>query len=124
MKSYREVIESGGLSSDSWELGIAHKYLAGYFFEQGMRDIAIERYQEAVSIFEWYINNAQSSDTNQEILAECYTRLLEVEDEETSPITEARADVCYKLANCYVQLNQLEGKCLSYFLVNLYHFKS
>lgn len=89
-----------------------------------MRDIAIERYQEAVSIFEWYINNAQSSDANQEVLAECYTRLLEVEDEETSPITEARADLCYKLANCYVQVNKLEGKVSATCSGKiLYHFK-
>ncbi len=83
--------------------------MADYFFDKGMHDISLERYQEAVAIFEWDISNAQRAEAKQEILAECYTRLLDLEDEEAGPITEARAELCYKLANCYVQINKLEG---------------
>lgn len=75
-----------------------------------MHDISIERYQEAVAIFEWDISNAQCAEAKQEILAECYARLLDLEDEEAGPITEVRAELCYKLANCHVQVNKLEGK--------------
>jgi len=84
--------------------------LADYFFDKGMHDISIERYQEAVAIFEWDISNAQCAEAKQEILAECYARLLDLEDEEAGPITEVRAELCYKLANCHVQVNKLEGK--------------
>ena len=84
--------------------------MADYFFDKGMHDISIERYQEAVAIFEWDISNAQCAEAKQEILAECYARLLDLEDEEAGPITEVRAELCYKLANCHVQVNKLEGK--------------
>ncbi len=84
--------------------------MAVYFFDKGMHDISIERYQEAVAIFEWDISNAQCAEAKQEILAECYARLLDLEDEEAGPITEVRAELCYKLANCHVQVNKLEGK--------------
>jgi hypothetical protein len=84
--------------------------LADYFFDKGLHDISIERYQEAVAIFEWDISNAQCAEAKQEILAECYARLLDLEDEEAGPITEVRAELCYKLANCHVQVNKLEGK--------------
>jgi tetratricopeptide (TPR) repeat protein len=84
--------------------------LGDYFFDKGIHDISLERYQEAVAIFEWDISNAQRAEAKQEILAGCYARLLDLEDEGAGPITEARAELCYKLANCYVQVNKLEGK--------------
>jgi hypothetical protein len=83
--------------------------LADYFFDKDMHEISLERYQEAVAIFEWDINNAQS-EAKQVILAECYARLLDLDVEDAGPITETRAELCYKLANCYVQVNKLEGK--------------
>jgi hypothetical protein len=75
-----------------------------------MRDISLERYQEAVAIFEWDTSNAQGSKVKQQILSECYVRLLDLEDEEAGPISETRADLCYKLANSYIQVNEPEGK--------------
>jgi hypothetical protein len=107
---YREVIESGGLSKYSWELGVAHEFLARHFFDQGMYTSSIERYREAVAIFEWNINNTPSSKNEHESLAQCYAHLLEVEDEVAGPLSENKAELCYKLANCYLHANKLEGK--------------
>lgn len=104
------MIESGGLLSDSWELGVAHKYIADHYFDKGMRDVSREKYQEAVAIFEWDASNVPGSKVKQQQLSECYVRLLDLEDEEAGPITETRAELCYKLANSYIQVNEPEGK--------------
>lgn len=107
---YREAIESGGLTSDSWELGVAHKCLAGYFFNQNMFEAALERYSEAVSIFEWNIDNVLGGGGKQDDIIQCYAHLLDLEDDKAGPISETRAELCYKLANSYVQVNKHEGK--------------
>jgi len=75
-----------------------------------MHTLSIERYREAVSIFEWHINNTPGSETEHETLAQCYSHLLELEDEVAGPLSENRAELCYKLANCYLHANKLEGK--------------
>lgn len=85
-----------------------------------MHEISLERYQEAVAIFEWDINNAQT-EAKQEILAECYARLLDLDVEDAGPITDARAELCYKLANCYVHVNKLEGKAPMYLAIFIHY---
>lgn len=80
-----------------------------------MNAASLERYQEAVAIFEWDIHNTEgSSETKHETLAECYAHILDLEDEDTGPISERRAEICYKLANCYVQVNKHEDAVLMY----------
>eukprot|EP00578_Thalassiosira_sp_NH16_P030950 CAMPEP_0181081522 /NCGR_PEP_ID=MMETSP1071-20121207/3144_1 /TAXON_ID=35127 /ORGANISM="Thalassiosira sp., Strain NH16" /LENGTH=568 /DNA_ID=CAMNT_0023163069 /DNA_START=23 /DNA_END=1727 /DNA_ORIENTATION=+ len=73
-----------------------------------------ERYTEAISIFEWNVINAEGSETKQDDLIECYVHLLDLEDEDVGPISESRADLCYKLANCYVQVSKHEDAVLMY----------
>ncbi|KAL7554545.1 hypothetical protein ACHAWF_018004, partial [Thalassiosira exigua] len=114
MECYREAIESGGLASDSWELGVANKCLAGYFFNQNMCSASLERYNEAASIFEWNMDNVQGCETKLGDIIQCYEHLLDLEDDNTGPISEARADLCYKLANSYVQVNKHEDAVLMY----------
>ena len=109
-QSYREAIESGGLPSDSWELGVAHKCLAGHFFKQRMYAASAESYGEATSIFEWHMDNAEGSEAKNRDVIQCYEHLLEIGDEDTCPMSEDRADLCYKLANCYVQANRHAGE--------------
>ena len=92
-------------------LGVSHKCLGRYFFDQNnMTAASHERYTEAISIFEWNVINAEGSETKQDDLIECYVHLLDLEDEDVGPISESRADLCYKLANCYVQVSKHEGE--------------
>ncbi|KAL3784127.1 hypothetical protein HJC23_005785 [Cyclotella cryptica] len=105
MECYSESIESGGLPLDSWELGIAHKSMASYFHVQNLFESSFESYSEAISIFEWVMENEQLSTAKYDDVIECYVRLLEIGDE---PISEDRGTTCYKLANCYVQVSKLQ----------------
>lgn len=75
-----------------------------------MHSYSIERYQEAVAIFEWNIKNTQCSEAEHDTLAQCYAHLVELEEEVAGPLSENRAELCYKLANCYLRANKLEGK--------------
>jgi len=76
---------------------------------------SIESYNEAVSIFEWNISNAQGSENLKiDDIIECYANLLDLEDNETGPISEVRADLCYKIANSYVQVNKHEDAVSMY----------
>ncbi len=72
--------------------------------------MSIERYREAVAIFEWNINNTPGYEMEHETLAQCYTHLLELEDKVGRPLSENRAELCHKLASCYLPANKLEGK--------------
>ena len=89
---------------------MAHKCLAGHFFKQRMYAASAESYGEATSIFEWHMNNAEGSEAKNRDVIQCYEHLLELEDENTGPMSESRADLCYKLANCYVQVNRHAGE--------------
>ena len=71
---------------------------------------SLESYSEAASIFEWNVDNVQGSEAKHDDVIQCYVHLLELEDENTGPISDARAELCYKLANCYVQVSKHEGK--------------
>lgn len=84
--------------------------MAGYFFDQNLFDAALESYSEAANIFEWNLDNTIEAENKHEDLIQCYVHLLELEDEHTGPISETRAELCYKLANSYVQVNKHEGK--------------
>ena len=106
MQCYSLSIESGGLPVDSWELGVAYKNVATYIFEQNTMD-SIESFSEAVSIFEWILENEQPSPEKYNDVIECYVHLLEISDE---PISEERGTMSYKLANCYVEVKKLKGK--------------
>ena len=88
--------------------------MAGYFYNQNLSAPSIESYNEAISIFEWNLCNAQGSEVKHDDVIECYINLLNLEDDETGPISEIRADLCYKLANSYVQVNKHEDAVLMY----------
>eukprot|EP00956_Cyclotella_meneghiniana_P029108 scaffold69513_cov76-Cyclotella_meneghiniana.AAC.3 len=121
MECYSDSIQSGGLPQDSWELGVAYKSMAKYFYDQNAIEPSFESYSEALSIFEWILENEQPSNINYEDVIDCYVQLLEMGDE---PISEDRGITCYKLANCYVQISKLQGKNmffqLSYMLINVF----
>lgn len=107
MECYSELIESGGLPLDSWELGIAYKSLANYFYERGEINSSFDSYSEAVSIFEWIMETERPPAFKYDYVIECYVRLLEMQDD---LLSEERGLTCYKLANCYVQACKLQGK--------------
>ena len=75
-----------------------------------MNAASLERYSEATSIFEWNIENVQGSEAKHDDVIQCYVHLLDLEDENAGLISDARAELCYKLANCYVQVNKHEGE--------------
>ena len=105
MQCYTVSIESGGLPVNSWEIGVAYKHVANYLFQQNAMD-SFESFSEAVSIFEWIMENEQISQDKYNDIIECYVHLLEIGDD---PISEDRGTMCYKLANCYVQVKKLKG---------------
>lgn len=72
-----------------------------------MNAASLESYYEATSIFEWNINNVEGSQAKHDDVIQCYELILTLEDE---PLSDVRADLCYKLANGYVQVNKQEGE--------------
>jgi tetratricopeptide (TPR) repeat protein len=107
MECYSKSVESGGLPLDSWELGVAYKNMAKYFYEHDTFESSFDGYSEAVSIFEWIMENEQPVKSRYTDVIECYVRLLEMSDH---PISDERGLTCYKLANCYVEASKLEGR--------------
>lgn len=91
---------------DSWELGVAYKNMAKYFFEHDNIESSFDGYSEALSIFEWIMEHEQPVKSRYEDVIECYVRLLEMSEQ---PISNERGLTCYKLANCYIQASKLEG---------------
>lgn len=107
MDTFSQAIESG-LPLDSWELGIAYKYMAKHFYENDDIGASFDSYTEAISIFEWIMENEQPASNKYDDVIECYVHLLDMNDQ---PISEERGLTCYKLANCYVEVSKLEGTC-------------
>ena len=89
---------------------MAHKCLGEFFFNKRMNAASLESYNEAVSIFEWCLDNNLSSKTKFGDIIQCYIHLIDLEEEKTGPISESRGALCYKLGNCYVQVDKHEGK--------------
>ena len=56
------------------------------------------------------MDNVQGSEVKWEDVIQCYIHLLDLEDEKGLGLSETRADLCYKLANSYVQVNKHEGE--------------
>lgn len=79
-----------------------------------MFDASYESYNVAIRIFEWCIDNKQVSTLKYDDVVQCYTHLLELEDDRSGPISESRGTICYKLANCYVEVNRHEDAVLMY----------
>lgn len=79
-----------------------------------MRDASVESYNEAVSIFEWNISNAEGAELKHDDVIDCYATLLDLEDDEGDPVSDVRAELCYKLANSYVQVNKHEDAVSMY----------
>lgn len=114
MECYHEAVESGGLPHDSWALGVAHKCLGGFFLIKNMNVASLESFNEAVTIFEWNIDNTSGSDINYDDVIECYSRLLDLEEEKDGPISEVRGTLCCKLANSYVHVDKHQDAVLMY----------
>jgi tetratricopeptide (TPR) repeat protein len=114
MECYHEAVESGGLPHDSWALGVAHKCLGGFFLIKNMNVASLESFNEAVAIFEWNIDNTSGSGINYDDVVECYSRLLDLEEEKDGPISEVRGTLCSKLANSYVHVEKHQDAVLMY----------
>ena len=67
---YSDSIQSGGLPQDSWKLGVAIKSMAQYLFEQNAIEPSFGSYSEAISIFEWTLENEQPLNGNYEDVIE------------------------------------------------------
>jgi len=114
MECYHEAVESGGLPHDSWALGVAHKSLGGFFLTKNMNVASLESFNEAATIFEWNIDNTSGSEINYEDVVQCYSHLLDLEEERDGPISEIRGTLCCKLANSYVHVDKHHDAVLMY----------
>ena len=114
MECYHEAVESGGLPHESWALGVAHKSLGVFFLAKNMNVASIESFTEAVTIFEWNIDNTSGSDINYDDVVQCYSHLLDLEEERDGPISEVRGTLCCKLANSYVHVDKHNDAVLMY----------
>lgn len=114
MECYHEAVESGGLPHDSWALGVAHKSLGGFFLAKNMNVASLESFNEAITIFEWNIDNTSDSGVNYDDVVQCYSCLLDLEEERDGPISEVRGTLCCKLANSYVHVDKHHDAVLMY----------
>lgn len=114
MECYHEAVQSDALPHDSWVLGVCHKCLGEFFINKSMNVASLESFNEAISIFEWNIENTSGSNINYDDIVQCYMHLLDLEEERGGPISEIRGTLCYKLANSYVQVKQHHDAVLMY----------